>query len=245
MLDVQRVRRFIIIGGGETGVFYVRQLRRAVEAGRLQTEAIVVVDLDPSCLAAEVVGGAVRLEISAWSDWLFANLDADGAEDHLVPYHWAPHLLIDWLRRHAEAAGAEVGRDGELGEVGTPFERVTGDGGRALSFATWLCPPTCIEPDLCPHTRGPKDWSLAERLSATEGRADEALVFPCLHLIYAVATIPIATILAARERLLDGLAAGSRSYLVATASHCHGLAARLMVTAGPTASRSTPLDSAR
>lgn len=225
-----RVPRFIIIGGGQTGVFYVRQLRRAVAAGLLETEEIVVVDRDAACPVADLTEHPVRLHAADWSDWLYARLDDFAAGDHLVPYHWAPHLLMDWLGRHAEAAGARVERDGELGEIGTPFERVTGDGDRALSFATWVCPPTCIEPDLCPHTRGPKDWSLVERLRAPGGRADEALVFPSLHLVYGVATIPIATILAARERLLAGLAAGSRSYVVATASHCHGLAARLTVT---------------
>ncbi len=111
-----------------------------------------------------------------------------------------------------------------------PFERPTSDGARALSYATWPCPPTCIEPALCPHTRASKDWSLAADLDATGGLTP--LVFRCLHLTYGVATIPLAALLAARARVLDGVQKGPQRYLVATASHCHGLASVLEVVPG-------------
>ena len=46
-----RVPAFILIGGGDVGAGYVRQLLRAVQAGRLETDQIVVVDRDPTCAA--------------------------------------------------------------------------------------------------------------------------------------------------------------------------------------------------
>jgi hypothetical protein len=89
----------------------------------------------------------------------------------------------------------------------------------------------CIEPRLCPHTRGPKDWSLAEDLLAVPPGAPfaDALVFPCLHFVYGVGTVPVATILRARDRLLAGIEHGPRSWLVSTSSHCHALARVLRV----------------
>ncbi len=231
-----RVRRFIVIGGGETGVFYVRQLRRAVAAGRLETSEIVVVDRDADCSVAGLTGDSVRLEVASWSEWLYASLDGFATGDQLVPYHWAPHLLVDWLTRHAVAAGANVARDSDFGQVGTPFERTTRDGDRALSYATWTCPATCIEPERCPHTRGAKDWSLARRLEDAPPRCDASIVFPSYHLIYGVATIPVSAILAARGGLLRGMEGGPKTYTVATASHCHGLATRLLVSPVPAAS---------
>lgn len=116
--------------------------------------------------------------------------------------------------------------------VGTPVDRATRAGDRALSYATWVCPPTCIEPALCPHTRGPKDWSLAGDLSAPTDRAGgpEPLVFRCLHLVWGVGTIPMRDILAARDRVVSGISRGSRRYLVATSSHCHALATMLEVS---------------
>ena len=229
-----RVPALVVIGGGEIGASYVRQLLRAAAKGRLATERIVVVDRDPGCAAVAFarVDPRVRIENAEWSDWLDANLDALGSADHLVPYHWAPHLLADWLERQARRAAARVTPGGALAPRAVPYERVTRDGGLALSYATWTCPPTCIEPALCPHTRRPKHWSLAKQLE--EARSADAfdarLVLPSLHLVFGVGTIPVAVIHAARDRVLAGLRAGPRRYLIATASHCHGLAHATLIT---------------
>jgi hypothetical protein len=223
--------RFVVVGGGVAGALYVRQLLRAIDAGRLAAGAIHVVDRDPACLVARGADARVRLETAEWEAWLDARLEAFHARDHFVPYHWAPHLLLDWLARQARRHGAKARRATAPGPLGLPFERVTRDGDRALSYATWACPPTCIEPALCPHTRGPKHWSLAGDLESAAAPL-EALVLRCLHLVYGVATIPVARILSARERILGGLAHGPRNYLVATSSHCHALASVLEVAPG-------------
>jgi hypothetical protein len=160
-----------------------------------------------------------------------------------VPYHWAPHLLSEWLAREVRRCGGSAGSGGAVPAQSVPFERETSAGDRALSFATWTCPPTCIEPALCPHTRGPRDWSLAEQLARPRGDdpLPERVVFRCLHLVWGVGTIPVRDILAARDRVREALAGPARTYLVATASHCHGLAAALRVSgeAEPAGGRAT------
>ena len=229
-----RIPTLVVIGGGEVGATTVRQLLRARAASRLETAGIVVVDRDPSCAVARRRDGPpVRVETRDWSDWLDANLEGLGPDDHLVPYHWAPHLLLTWLERQSLRAGATAKDGAPVPPRGLPFEAETAAGDRALSYASWPCPPLCIEPRLCPHTRGPRDWSLAADLSAVPAGApfEDSLVFRCLHLVYGVGTVPVASILAARDRVLAGLALGPRSWLVATASHCHGLARVLRVTA--------------
>ena len=124
-------------------------------------------------------------------------------------------------------------RGAALPPRGLPFEADTAAGDRALSYAAWTCPPTCIEPSLCPHTRGARDWSLAGDLER-EGPAGwpDRIVLRCLHLAYGVGTMPVSDVLAARDRLLDGARAGRRRWLVATSSHCHALAATMELTAG-------------
>lgn len=238
-----RVPAFIVISGGEAGAFYVRQLRRAVAAGRLDTDRIVVVDRDPACRArAEATGDPrVQLEIADWADWLAAHLGEASPEDHLVPYHWAPHLLLGWLEGELRCAGAVTSRGGPVAPRGLPFEATTAAGDRALSYASWTCPPTCIEPAVCPHTCGPRDWSLAADLEA--GGSPMPVVFRCLHLLHGVGTVPVGDILAARDRLRAGLTRGWQGYLVATSSHCHALATRLGVwpaQAGAGVSSSSP-----
>ena len=230
-----RVPAFVVIGGGEAGLYYVRQLLRAASSGRLETARILVVDRDPACRVAGHPDPRVRLATAEWSPWLDAHLAGLGPDDHLVPYHWAPHLLVSWLVGEARRAGAMVRRGGAIPSVGVPFERATREGDLALSYATWMCPPTCIEPALCPHTRGPKDWSLAADLEkpGAQEPVDGRIVFRSLHLVFGVATVPVRDVHAARDRVLAGLQGGRRRWLVATSSHCHALATRLDVSEAP------------
>jgi hypothetical protein len=225
----------VVVGGAEIGAATTRRLLQAVDAGRLSTNRIFVVDRDERCAASTIRDPRVELVAAEWSDWLDENLDALSPDDHFVPYHWAPHLLSDWLVGQVRRAGGSAKRGGDVPAHGVPVERPTGAGDRALSYATWVCPPTCIEPELCPHTRGPKDWSLARDLETL--RPGEALagriVFRCLHLVWGVGTVPVAAIHEARDRLLGGLQRGRQDYLVATSSHCHALAAVLEVAPSP------------
>jgi hypothetical protein len=226
---IVRVPTFVVLSGGPIGSGAVRQLQRAAAAGRLLTERIVVVDRDPGCEAAGIRDPRVELAAADWTEWLVAHLDGLGPDAHLVPYHWAPHVLVGWLVRQVERAGGRVRRGGVVPPVGTPVDRPTRDGDRALSYASWICPPTCIEPRLCPHTRGPKDWSLAADLAGSTSGAAERVVFRCLHLVWGVGTVPVGAILGARDRVLAGLDQGPRRYVVATSSHCHALATMLEV----------------
>lgn len=227
-----RVPALVVLGGAEAGTFAARQLLRARDAGRLSTERILVVDRDPHCAAAGLVAplGPLRLEVAEWGEWLDAHLEGLPSAAHVVPYHWAPHLFYDWLARQAQRRGFAA-RKGPVpqGPAGVPFSRATRGGDRALSYATWTCPPTCIEPALCPHTRGAKDWSLCADLEsdvAPVASPRAPIVFRCLHLVYGVGTVPVEALLVARDRVLEAAAHGA-SMVVATSSHCHALAATL------------------
>ena len=220
-----RVPAFVVISGGDIGAAYVRRLLRAVAAGRLVTESIRVVDRDPGCPAGRLDDPRVRVA------WLDAHLDALEPAAHLVPYHWAPHLLREWLEHQLAAAGGVTTHGSGVPVMGLPFEASTRGGDRALSYASWVCPPSCIEPALCPHTRGAKDWSLAADLEGAPSLAmfDGRIVFRALHLVYGVGTIPVGDILAARDRIVASRGSGPKEWLVATSSHCHALAASLRV----------------
>jgi hypothetical protein len=233
-MSTLRVPTFVVIGGGTIGAGSARQLLRACDAGRLQTDRILVVDRDPGC-AAKALPPPVEVVTDEWAPWLARHLEERGESDHLVPDHWAPHLLREWLAGELRRRGATVERTGGLRDRSLPFAATTRDGDQALSYAAWLCPPRCIEPELCPHTRGPKDWSLADDLARdAAGEAwDAQIVFRCLHLVYGIGTVPVADILAARDLVIRGLARGPRRYLVATSSHCHGLASALEVRPAP------------
>jgi hypothetical protein len=233
--DPRSADSIVVISGGAIGAASVRQLLRASGAGRLRARLVRVVDPDPACAAARFEGehGGVRvsLEREEWVPWLTAHMGELSPTDQMVPYHFAPHIFRDWLEGELRGKGARVLHE-DVPAQGVPFERVTGVGDRALSYATWICPPTCIEPALCPHTRGAKDWSLAGDLARSPGPGIP-LVFPCLHFVYGVGTVPVGDLLEARRRLLDELGAKPRLYLVATSSHCHALSSMLRVDRPP------------
>jgi hypothetical protein len=184
------------------------------------------VDHEASCPASSFAGSdggvEVTLEVSDWGAWLKGNLQLLEDGDQIVPYHFAPHLFRDWLAGELVGQGAHIEQEVPP-PMGVPYELVTSKGERALSYATWLCPTFCIEPDLCPHTRGRKDWSLVADLLRQPADVFDRAVFPCLHFVYGVGTVPVGMLLSARERFLGSLAAKPRRYLVATTSHCHAL----------------------
>ncbi len=219
----------MVIGGPEIHAGYVRRLFKAEAAGKITFGRVVVIDRDPWCAVAGLVGDRVRLEVASWNDWLAENLKHFEDSDHLVPYHWAPHVLLDWLKADLAGRGLSLARTSDLSEppARPPVFRETKAGDLAMSYAEWLCPPACIEPALCPHTRGPKWWSLATELA----EAPRSYVFPCLHLVYGVGTIPVSAIFEVRDRLVDGLSRGEiradTPVWIGAASHCHGLGARV------------------
>src|SRR5262249_17691231 len=127
--QVIRVPAFLVVGGGEAGAFYVRQLRRAAPSGALATDHIAVIGRVPACRVRAEAGRAddphVRVETADWAEWLAAHLRDADPRAHLVPYHWAPHLLLGWLEDELDRAGASTERGGEVAPRGLPFETTT------------------------------------------------------------------------------------------------------------------------
>lgn len=236
----------VVVGGGCYGSYYVRQLARARAAGALSWDRLIVVDRDDACAVAT---GEVPVEF-ACRDWsLFFNEYlgrsaarlADGgadaiARDAIVPSPLMPHLMSQWVVSRARARWP--GRDLRLtsleGALDVPWQRSGEDGTHYVSFATWMCPINCIEPRTCPHTRGPRAWSLPPTVRAfveTERlrgrRIDGPAILHCAHRAYGVGMFGVDEVLAA-DTLVARVAAGrATEVLVGTVSHCHGALAVL------------------
>lgn len=195
---------YAVIGGEAAGDFHARQLRRAVAAGAIDGE-VLLVERD-------------------WAGFLRDWLAGASPEDHLVPAPMAPHLLWEWL---ADVVGAEPAEPPAGWRL--PFETAGPPGVRFLSAAGWTCPATCVEPAHCPAIHAPRDWDLAELIEERAAEAGwEAAVFRCLHLTHGVGTVPVGSLLAARDRV-SRLPAGTR-VLVATSSRCHAAVGGLRVS---------------
>jgi hypothetical protein len=227
----------VVVGGGCYGSYYVRQLRRAREAGALSWERLVVVDRDHECAVSRDAEG-VTLVTREWGSFFAAYLAeaalrpmAEAAPHAIVPSPLMPHLMGQWVMSRARARwpGRMMRFAPVDGAVDVPWQRTGDDGTHYVSFATWECPINCIEPRTCPHTRGARAWSLPTTLRAfieTERlrgrRLDGPAVFHCVHRAYGVGMFGVDSVLAA-DTLVAQVAAGrAAEVLVGTVSHCHG-----------------------
>lgn len=147
-------------------------------------------------------------------------------EDHYVPPTYAPHLLLELLLEKARSEFPDLVFEHPKMEapIGTPVDIPLAAGTRALSFATWVCPATCIEPPTCPHTRGAKDWDMKEHLKSAPFQFDSVHIFQCRHYAMGVGTIPVDKILDEYYKFREVVRVpGTHLSAMATVSSCHGL----------------------
>ena len=250
---IQRYGTIVVVGGGCYGSYYVRQLARARAASAVTWERLVVVDRDPACRVAtdvgpgaEVAAAPPSLAIAEWTTWFDRYLAAAAADressarDAIVPSPLMPHLMFEWVVARARERWPlrRVERRALDRAPDTPWERASPDGTHYVSFATWMCPINCIEPRRCPHTGGPRDWSMplaARRYVEEERAAGRTLagpaIFHCVHRAYGVGMFDTSEVLAADDLVREVGERGAAEILIGTMSHCHGAFGRLSLGA--------------
>ena len=226
----------VIVGGGCYGTFYARQLLQARDRGKATFSRLLIVDHDPACQFQRELGQAPdrTLTVEDWDpffDRYLATRPAGPSADVIVPSPLMPHLMYHWLVRQARQRWP--GRDIQTRPFpqgpGTPYDQSAPDGTRYVSFADWLCPTHCIEPALCPVTRAPRTWEMADAVTQLTRRLGETrpvagpVLFHCQHLVFGVGTFPVTQVLAGAARVCEAGSAGTAVDIpVATLSSCHG-----------------------
>ena len=115
-------------------------------------------------------------------------------------------------------------------DMKTPVDMMLPSGTRALSFATWMCPASCIEPPTCPHTRGPNDWDMKTYLNERVDAAEELFIFQCRHFAMGVGTIPVQEIVNEYLRFEKSVSqVGIHPVTMASVSSCHGLIGKVII----------------
>jgi hypothetical protein len=247
---VQAFGSIAVVGGGCYGRYYVRQLRRAAAAGVVTWRRLCIVDRDPHCAMSrerallEPASGlpAPELVEATWREYFAQAIPNAAPDDAIVPSPLMPHLMVEWVLECVRARWPRrtAGLRALAAPLGVPWEMANGDAPHYASFATWTCPVNCIEPARCPHTRGPRDWSMPEvatRYVADAQSAGDALdgplVFHCEHRAYGVGMFDTRLVREAGARVERAAEKGPAEFLIGTVSHCHGAFARLSV--GPEA----------
>jgi len=242
---MQRYGTVVVVGGGCYGSYYVRQLGRAVKADALGYDRLLVVDRDVHCRVAaeredrsrERFEGAPDPEVvvSDWSAFFaryFDEASRDGATaDAIVPSPLMPHLMYQWIL--ARARKRWPNRLVETRPLDCPppmpWQYPAADGTHYVSYATWTCPINCVEPAICPHTRGPRSWSMPpgirDYVRSERERGRELVgpaIFHCTHRAYGVGMFDTADVLEADRLVTEAGTEGAAEVLIGTVSHCHG-----------------------
>lgn len=265
--DTERYGTIVIVGGGCYGSYYVRQLRRALAAGALSYERLLVVDHDPHCrvamtLETDADDDATRsamlprpeVVVREWQNFFpdyFARAVRRGSaaeHDAIVPSPLMPHLMFEWLMHRARERWPDrlVEARALRHEPSMPWQQAAPDGTHYVSFAEWTCPINCVEPPLCPEIRGPRTWSMPPAVrayvAAERSRGHELagpVVFHCRHRAYGVGMFDTRDVLEADRLVAEAGAKRAVEVLVGTVSHCHGALSTLAVGAPvPEAERS-------
>ncbi len=255
-----RFGTIIIVSGGCYGSYYHRQLQRAARAGAIVADRLLIVDHDPSCavtatLATPTEPLVIPTELRVADCHAFIREYLTGASaapnsvsgDAIVPSPLMPHLLGEWIvERAREHSGARIATKPLSRVPATPWKRAGEDGTHYVSFATWMCPINCIEPRVCPHTKGERTWSMPETLEAyandvhapdVSGAASpvDIAVLQCTHRAYGVGMIDTADVISADLRIRDASQRGAADIIIGTVSHCHGALTRLVIAERPPA----------
>jgi hypothetical protein len=133
-----------------------------------------------------------------------------------VPVHVAFLWLLGELGKIGRAERLPVPSTVDA-RVPNPFRL---DGTLYASFATFICPDSCNEPDnICTHTRKPRPGNLFELLAGIGSPGFEARVLRSLQLAPGVGGYQGCRL----RELFDDVAGKPGKYLISTSCRCHGV----------------------
>jgi hypothetical protein len=135
-----------------------------------------------------------------------------------VPIHFAFQWLLHELKK---LGGVEHLSVPALVKAQIPNPYLAPSGSFCASFATFICPDICNEPDeICTHTKGPRPGNLFEELAKINVPNFDVLVIRSWQLAPGVGGYPRGSVRKVRERIAEN---GEGRYLIATSCRCHGV----------------------
>jgi hypothetical protein len=135
-----------------------------------------------------------------------------------VPIHFAFEWLLHELKKSGGAHPLPV-PESVTGQIPNPYRAPSGS--LCASFATFMCPDTCSEPDeICTYTKGPRRGNLFEDLARINVPDFDVVVIRSWQLAPGVGGYPGGSVKEVWKKI--GERAEGR-YLIATSCRCHGV----------------------
>ena len=135
-----------------------------------------------------------------------------------VPIHFAYQWVIHELKKVGQIEQLPIPAGVEE-QIPNPY-RATG-GAICASFATFICPDTCSEPDeICTHTKSPRRGNLFEELAGIEVPGFDVIVVRSWQLAPGVGGYPKGSLTEVLKKIMQ---TPQGCYLLATSCRCHGV----------------------
>jgi hypothetical protein len=205
--------RIRILGAGHFGLIAARRLWR-----RYPEAEFLIVDSDQEKLARI----REELNLPVRSEDAVSYITREPVEDDVwiipaVPVHVAFQWILNELNKIGRAQPIPVPG---AADTQAPHPLRTPEGTLYASFADFICPDVCSEPDeLCTFTREPRRGNLFEHLGGIDIEGYSVVVIRSLQLSPGVGGYPMADL----KTALDIISKSAGSYLVATSCRCHGV----------------------
>lgn len=224
-----------VLGGHVLSLEYMERLLRARKEGLIHFEKLYYVDENTECLASKKIRDQARLIPKTYDDFLLDLMESKEAEKNsfVIPDHTAPHVLfrlfLNLLEKKNGAIQAQVvPYDTDLK---LPFQKLLDSGICALSFATWICPIDCDEPDHCPKIDDTRTWDFRKTFEPYDKKDPDKSIhlFYCEQLAYGVVGISSRKLIEEWNRLWEKITKLQNKPLsleVATFTKCHGIMGR-------------------
>jgi hypothetical protein len=209
----------IVVGGGRFGERAARILSSDAE------RSVWVVEPDEACRPA-LSGLPVRLLQRDGVDFLAEVLPRLADDDLVVPA--VPiHLAVEWLRRTAAPdVDLRILPVPELLRQALPHTWTAPDGSLLVSYADFLCPEDCAEPEEGCTVTGEVRTPLFELLAGLGVQGFDVHVIRSRQLAPGLGGYRVADL----RELRDGvLGAPGKRWLIGTACRCHGTLTALEV----------------
>ena len=202
----------VVIGAGRFGGRAARIL-----AGTL-SGPVVVCDGDSGALDEL---GSLRVErvVCDGIEFLSERASLMGADTLIVPAI-PVHCAFEWIKTRTTAAKRlTVLPVPPAVHEGVPHSWVSADGSVPVSYAGFMCPDNCPEPDVCTVTGTARPEPMYRRLGRLHCPGFRSLVIRSRQLAPGVGGFTVSDLAGAMEMIAD---AGG-PWLLATACKCHGI----------------------
>ncbi len=215
-----------VLGGHALACHYIKHLLHARDEGLISFKAIHFVDENPNAKAFTEFGHLATGHTASYASFIGELLQNSKSTGTIIPDHTAPHVFfqvfLKLLKEHPETKDRTISLTPSA-LLDLPFEKKLDQGLTALSYATWVCPLECEEPDHCPAIDKPRSWTMATSLK-DKLQSDSVHILECEQLAYGVAHIPLTAIRKEWEALFNHMINHKEgTFSVATVSKCHGI----------------------